>query len=457
MPNKKLIYTLFISAIIIGGCKSGSNPELNKMRDHTTYLQNLIDRAYKSKDRTVKITKGTYYISSLEVGPGITLQGEKGVRFVKLPNSKKFSRMINTYNNQYSYSSDSDSAPLRIENIHFDGNRVNQGKYRKYELEQQHMIFLSADRKKRGRLVAEIKNCFFEEGVADGIHVYTNVDVTIKNCKAMNVFRGGITAGGGNSKMHIEEFYAGGDVHKTGINFEVDGQSKFTKKDIDVHMKNVELEGNFDLAIYGNFTGDSLIVHSYPFKLYAPSGKVRIKNSCFYGLNARNSSINFPHDVEFKTCTFIQDDFETNSPTLLTIYNETSYKKSENNLLRFINCKFQTQSGAIDQTAIRIMPDKLIGNNQTQLINCNIDKKFKNGIQLNSGGNLKVEESSISCKNAISAKSGKGRFYKVTLEKNIIPGNVNYINNAQNIITADKSYNFKELNKSKSATKILLN
>ena len=438
-------------------CKTKSNLSLMDLVDHTEYIQSLIDNAYASNNKVVIIKKGVYYLSSVQVGPGLKLIGEDGVRFVKIENSPKFSRMINTYKNAYFHSDQSNSSPLIIQNITFNGNRINQGPYRRYQKEQQHFIFLSADRNKKGRLVAEIRDCSFEDGVADGIHVYTNVDVKILNCKATNVYRGGITVGGGNSRLHVENFYAGGDIHKTGINFEVDGLSKFGGKSIDVFMKNVELDGNFDLAISGTFYGDSITVNSYPFKIYAPSADVLIKNSFFVGLDGKNSTITYPKNVRFKNCQFTLDSKQSKLPTLITVINESSYKKSENNSVHFEDCDFLSRSKAKNQVAVRIKADNMIRNNILTIKNCTFSNAFKTAINLDSGGNLKIMDSKMLAEVSVSAKSVRNRNYKIEILRSDLLGPIHYTNSDQNVISMDKIYETKALNLGKVKTKILIN
>jgi hypothetical protein len=123
----------------------------------------------------------------------------------------------------YAYSGDKDSAPLTIEGLTFDGNFVEQGEYRKYQLEQAHLVFLSAQRDSPGRLRARVVNCQFQDNVADALSLYTNVDVTISNCSARDCFRGGITITGGGARIQIDNFTAQGKVHASGIDVEVDG------------------------------------------------------------------------------------------------------------------------------------------------------------------------------------------------------------------------------------------
>ena len=125
----------------------------------------------------------------------------------------------------------------------------NKGKYESWELEHQAFIFLSADKKSKGRLRAVVEDCSFRNGVGDGVHVHINADATIKRIYAEDVFRGAISVTGGNSIVFAENIEARGSKHVTGVDVEVDGLGYGDIYHVDVTMKNILLEGDCDIAV----------------------------------------------------------------------------------------------------------------------------------------------------------------------------------------------------------------
>jgi len=232
-----VMFFLFCSAMLGVGCKSTSNLDQQKLeyidvtdygisanssRDQTDAIQKLFDN--KRKNGKFFFPKGKYHISTLHIYEGIQISGEEHTWFIRLKNQGKWSRMFNTIN--YEYSGTEDSEVVKFSKINIDGNFENQGEYTRHQLEHQAMIFLVADRKLPGRLKVEIDSCNFINGVGDAIAVHYNVDARITNSQMTDVFRGGITVGGGHSKVYANNINIGGEIHKTGIDVEVDGRGR---------------------------------------------------------------------------------------------------------------------------------------------------------------------------------------------------------------------------------------
>lgn len=120
----------------------------------------------------------TYLVTSVDVMAGITLDGRGAT--VRRPDRTpgKFTRTFTTQ--QHPWLSDADSPPLVVRDLTLDGNRQNQGEYRKFELEHAALLFLAAAEggpAKKGRLRVLVQNCTFKDSPADGPHVYTGVEV----------------------------------------------------------------------------------------------------------------------------------------------------------------------------------------------------------------------------------------------------------------------------------------
>lgn len=386
----------------------------NGVENDTKAFQEAMDYLYHTKSNTLFIPKGIYILNSVVVYPGLTIYGEEGTVLKKAPSSTKFDRMFTTsVTTKFSYNRMTDSKPLVIRKIMFDGNYENQGNYLNYELEHQHLIFIAANRSSKGRIKAEIHDCYFKNGVADAISIYTNSDVIVKNCIAENVFRGGVTITGGNSKVLVDGFKAFGDKHLTGIDVEIDGAGFQENLNVEVIMKNMDLAGDFDVAFLGGFfRGDSILVRSSPFNLYAPKGNVEITNSKFY--LTRTNGIRFPKKVTITNSIF-ETKGRTEDEVLLKVINVTSENVSKNNSLTFINCAFNAKEMK-GNYAIQISPDDSNNNNHIKLEGCKFNN-FKRAIYLPQGGSLKVKNCSFSGDKALETNATRNYNYVIDIEK----------------------------------------
>ena len=197
---------------------------------------------------TLLFPTGIYVVKSVNIRENIIYQGENAT-IIRPDKQGKWTRTFTTQN--YAYSGDEDSKPLIIRNLNFDGNSKHQGNYKKFELEQAHMIFLMAKPNKPGRLKAIIEGCRFKNGVGDAISVYLNVDVEVRNCEAENVFRGGFVLTGGYSKAYLKNFPTRGKIDETGIHTEIDDPGYGRNYGINVILEDVNLlDGRCDLGFY---------------------------------------------------------------------------------------------------------------------------------------------------------------------------------------------------------------
>ncbi len=199
---------------------------------------------------TLLFPPGNYLVTSVGLRPGVHYLGY-GATITRPANQGKWVRSFDAAKQGYLYSGDEDSAMLTIEGLTFDGQRVTQDEYQKYQLEHAHLLFLQADPEQAGRLRARIVNCQFQDCVADAISLYTNVDVQIMNCTARDCFRGGITITGGHSRIQVVNFTAHGKVHPTGIDVEVDGAGFGGSYKIELTLNGLMLpDGDFDVAVF---------------------------------------------------------------------------------------------------------------------------------------------------------------------------------------------------------------
>ena len=394
---------------------------LNRKENISKPLQFLIDGGMKHGLNKYFFPKGDYLLSQVHIPPGIHFYGERGSWIRKMPNSGKYSRMFTTQNKYHS--GKKDSQPIIFEYLNFDGNREKQGAYKKYELEHQAMLFLSADHKSSGRLKVKIENCHFKEGVGDAISIHRNIDAVINNCSAHNVFRGGITITGGYTKVKVNNFNATGDVHSTGIDVEVDGGGYKGSFAVDVHMQNITLAGDFDVAIReGEFYGNKITVLNPPYQIGAKNGKILIENSTFHGGEEKEATIRYPKDVAFHNCKFILGN-KTNSNSLCAtnVFWKSKYHVGKNQQLKFTDCEFILKGNSSSETtAIYNTPSDKADNSRLILDNCKILGAFDKGIEFKYGGSGEIRDTKIEAKIPLKIGSLNNKTYTFNYDLKLI-------------------------------------
>jgi hypothetical protein len=237
--------------------------------DDSKAVQAAIDDAVANGVTTVLFPSGVFLVDSVCLAPGLTLRGVDAI-LKKVANAGKWSRMFSTGCNakgniNYRYSGSTDSPWLEITGFTFDGNRTDQGSYRHYQLEQQHILFLTADVDKPGRLRAYVHDNIFHDGVADAIEVYTNVEARIVHNQARDFFRGGLVVTGGNTKLVVKDFVTESTDLLTGVHFEVDGEGYGKSLAVDATLENLHLASQFVLGV-----GRNSNIHVSDLHLRAP-------------------------------------------------------------------------------------------------------------------------------------------------------------------------------------------
>jgi hypothetical protein len=335
----------------------------------TVAIQRAVNTIYSKGGGIVAFPPGKYLVTSINIREGITYIGEEAT-ILRPPMQKNWTRTFTTQNTLYS--GIVDSRPLVISNLIFDGNSQNQGPYQNYELAQAHLIFLMGNPNKPGRLKVVIDNCKFQNGVADGISVYKNVDLTCTSCSATNVFRGGLTITGGYSKVYLKQFVSQGDRDPTGIDVEPDSSGYNGQKFVRLEMIDCEIKtGDFDVGFnYASQLDKNILVMencTIGPDLYSPRKNVafsyQIRNAAsvlatdctFYSSGPTTGSgtaIENCHDSTFTRCAFIGTQY----------YGDVRYWKvpfdaiacvhiawngaalTSNNIMLFDSCKFNAAS-----------------------------------------------------------------------------------------------------------------
>jgi len=405
----KLQVSIFVYIIFLFSCGSSKNIYESRLSfisfdkfeknpeeiDDNKRLQRAVIYCRDNNVDTLFFPKGEYEFYHTRMWPGQVFLGEEGTVFKKRPMSGKWARMFTT---KAKYLGDEDSEMIVFKNITFDGNKDKQGPYKKYQLQQQHILFFDADPRSKGRLRAHVENCTFQNSVADGITTYKNAFLTVKNCKAFNVFRGGVVGGGGNSRIEIDGLETGGEDDMTGIDIEVDGKGSNGKLDIYIVAKNMIIAGDFDIGLHdgSTFIGDNIQVTKPKIHIKGYGSKIKISNSYFnLGDKAKINRIFFPKDIHFDNCKF---DYVGNSEggfSGLNIYFETSYYTEPDHTLKFTNCKFYAKNNKFKNiiALTDIQNSHHVETNRIIIDNCSFEGEFNKVLQARKGGNLEIYNS----------------------------------------------------------------
>jgi Pectate lyase superfamily protein/Calx-beta domain len=310
--------------------------------DDTQAIQRAIDATYSRGGGVVVFSPGTYVVTSVDIKSNITYQGY-GAKILRPAMQPNFTRTFTT-----EYSGQQDSGPLIIKGLTFDGNSQNQGTYRNFRLEQSALLFLSGNRGLPGKLQAVVEDSTFQNGVADGIGVYTNVDIKAYNNQAIDVFRGGFVLTGGNSTAEVTNLTTQGNTDPTGIDIEVDADGYGGTSKVDVKLEGISLiDGDFDIGVRdGSTVSGNNIYADAPFSLFSENSTMRFTNSQFK-IGASDGLVNrilFPFDVTFENTNFIATKKDNGDPFsfygLNIQWQLSSRSTHRDQTLRFINSNF---------------------------------------------------------------------------------------------------------------------
>lgn len=236
----------------------------NGTTDDTAAIQACIDYVNSLGGGTVFFPAGTYYVGQMYYYPGIAFLGVgPASKLLKIPSAAKFLRMFSRLTTPVITT---DTPAVSWTNLYLDGNSANAPPYQNYELEQQHLIFLvgGADSgPSAGRLRAFINNCVFENGTADAVSVYNNVNLEISDCMMRECFRGGLVVTGGYTYVKANNLHMSGVVDTSRMDVEVDGAGFNGSTAVTVHLSNIYSQHGFDfsgqnLEVFGsNLTSDA--------------------------------------------------------------------------------------------------------------------------------------------------------------------------------------------------------
>lgn len=355
----------------------------NNIADDTAAFQAAVDALIAVGGGEIFAPRGTYNLSQIDYKTGgIAFTGEPGgTTFFKIPSSETFKRMFTRLAPVTAFAVD--SQPVSWFGITFDGNSANAtGPYRGFQLEHQHMIFMTAS-DGAGRLRGFVDNCVFKNCVADAISIYTNCNVDVSNCIFADAFRGSVVITGGNSRVRVSNCDAQGGLDKSRVDVEVDGAGTGGSLAVDIEMTNVHSMNGFDFSTSGNSklvvtncTSDKTDNTTCTFGNAA--GDVHRFNNCLFYLGVADNAAN--RLIVGNKITFSDCDITYFRPTTtvgvadfgIWIYISTG---CTNTKVVFSDCTFNKDSSVNDTDTIwgvRQIPAALSAGHNLTLRDCNI-------------------------------------------------------------------------------------
>ena len=306
----------------------------------------------------VQLTRGaTYLVSSLDIHSGCEIVGYGAViaRPASMPNGTR----TLTNQNRVPASSTTDASRIVLRGFTVDGNLANQGPYLAHQLEQSSLIFIMGNTANTGRQPVLIEDVYVKNVPADGISISANTAFVLKNIRATDCFRGGITPFGGYSTVIIDGFWGDGSITGASLHMEQDVTGYGGSVRCDMSARNILIDTPYPTSttgIYLNaYAGSQVAVDNVQCAsglsvvggLAASGyGRIRINNSVFDvydGTNFRNN-IAGAADVSFDNCKFRWNNptgtaittgkglYVIASPTVVDFHNQPG--------LRFNNCDF---------------------------------------------------------------------------------------------------------------------
>jgi len=368
--------------------------------DDTEAIQNAVNAVYDAGGGLILFPAGTYIVTSVDIRENITYEGYEAT--IKRPSLQPAgTRTFTTQNFPYQGETNSDS--LVIRGLTFDGNSSEQGAYQNNELINSDLIFLTGNSGFPGRLQVLIEDCTFKNGVSGGISIYVNTDVTVKNCEAIDVFRGGFFLNGGYSSLEVYDFTTSGDIDPTGIDIEVNGAGYGDSKKVDVKLERLNLiNGDFDISVSdsSSVTGDNIISDDGPFYIWGQDSFINFTNSSFkVGLSGEMNFIKVPYDVTFDNCDFIvtrQGEGEGNYG--IHVLWGYSWLPPENYSLVFNDCRFSVDETILEEDytyAVNSYADTKQSNNVLTITGGSISGDFDTGLHMQQGGKWIVKNVNI--------------------------------------------------------------
>jgi hypothetical protein len=262
----------------------------NGTTEDQTAIQAGIDWLSSNGGGVLVFPEGDYLVGDqVIIKQGITMFGY-GATTRRLPNQGKWEHTFR----QEKYYSDVDSKPFIVQGFTMDGNSQNQcspapGCYQDFSLQQAHLFIFMGNYngwEHPGKVKAYVEDMKFQQGVGDGLSIVCNVDIKACHIECENVFRGGVTMTGSESRAWLYDVTTWGEIDPTGIDVEVEGSGTSQ-----IYMEKIRcLDGDFDISLTKTGLAEDGVVEGKDIKCLGGGGihmhvrkaRVRISDSEFW-------------------------------------------------------------------------------------------------------------------------------------------------------------------------------
>lgn len=363
----------------------------------------------------------TYICRNVSLKAGVHYAGVNGrARIKKTPAGAitneavlKWWRIFIVSQNESSFNTD-DARKVRhrFANLIFDGNRDNMNWSGGYAQEQAASLFLTgnissmltaADQRNK----FEVDKCLFVNSVADGLSVWYNADVIVNTEEAVNCFRGGLVASGGNTNILVNEYVS----TNARIDFEVDTAGYGGTHKLSWNLNDVECDKNnpnpsgmvgADLCVAGGGEGigNNIRIYSTPVNFNGrgvvalnPLSRIEFNHCMFYTRIGGNSNYIYPCNTDFNFVEFVTTGGGATNNALSISWAVAGTESVTNTTINFADCTFSHLSSVDPATLHMAVNSQRITNSSTGNImrfrRCRISSKFTYGIS--SDGLVKID------------------------------------------------------------------
>jgi len=387
----------------------------NAYLENTLILQNLINKTAIGNTLISPNPEGssTLYIDKIKIDKNISIVGNNLVikRAPILghnmePSKLKWHRMFDM--------TGTEASDIRISDLILDGSiheltDIYNVKYKNYEIEQSALLFVSKkNAPNQSTINILLDNCHFINSGADGIHIYRNVNATITNSSATDCFRGGLTFTGANSSIDVDGFNTYADCIPTGIDVEIDGKSFDGRHTVQVSLKNMVLDSDFDIGVndQSRVYVENINLLNPPLNLSFANSNAYFKNCTFVNdkIEYNNSHIRAYGNLTFDHCTFTAIESKSKGVSSVPIILDAGYK---NQSIKFQHCTFNSNIENRENTKVIIGTplevSRLTNNNVKIFEDCSFGNNLSVGIQSFQG-------------NCSNGRNGSGRGSKVSIK-----------------------------------------
>jgi len=342
-----------------------------------------LERSLQRSAGTVRFAPGRYIISSVAIPAGVTRVAGRGATLVTRPKAGKYNYMLIARGRR--------AAPIVFEGLQFDLNHKQQDWQGGFDLEHQSGIFLEGTA--QSPLKAIVRRCAFRNGAGDGITIHHHVRAGVYDCRAEDVFRGGVVVTG-RAAVEVQRFRGSGeDRMRSGIDVEPESGAAVRIGIRDVQAPQVDiLLPEHSEATVSEVQTDSLVMLC--------KGKCTLSDSAAADLVVKTPGQTVIRDCEFHSAAI----------------RWWVTKPRSGQQIVFQRCRFTSADER--EAAVRALTDRRDYENRLLLSECTIAGDYDYGVSMDRGGTWTIRDCSIQAETAYRLRWIPKYFYDVLLDGN---------------------------------------